>query len=177
MHCNTSVYTVVPVSILQYQCMHCNTSVCTAIPVSTLQYQCLHGSTSFYTAIPVYALQYQCLHCNTSLYTAIPVTKKRLRSFLYSAVSSLLDRSKRFTLFASLADLFILTPIPLLREAFLPGSNYVPRLNHSHFHHCLISVFSQVLIYTAESAVSTLQYQCLHCNASVYTAIPVSTLQ
>ena len=38
--------------------------------------------------------------------------------FLYSAVSSPLDRSKRFTLLPPLADLFIPTPTRLLREAF-----------------------------------------------------------
>ena len=37
----------------------------------------------------------------------------------------------------SLTDLFIPTPNRLLREAFQPGSNYAPRLNHSHFHHTL----------------------------------------
>ena len=37
----------------------------------------------------------------------------------------------------SLADLFIPTPTLLLREAFYTGSNYAPRLNHSHVHHCL----------------------------------------
>ena len=37
----------------------------------------------------------------------------------------------------SLTDLFIPTPTRLLREAFQPGSNYAPILNHSHFHHCL----------------------------------------
>ena len=34
----------------------------------------------------------------------------------------------------SLTDLYIPTPT---REAFYPCSNYPPRLNHSHFHHCL----------------------------------------
>ena len=38
--------------------------------------------------------------------------------FLYSAVPSPLDRSKRFTLFSTLADLFIPAPTRLLREAF-----------------------------------------------------------
>ena len=56
--------------------------------------------------------------------------------FLYSAVSSPLDRSKRFTLHA-LADLFIPTPAGLLWEAFYPRSNYARRQNQSHFHHCL----------------------------------------
>ena len=39
------------------------------------------------------------------------------------------------------------------------GSNYAPRINHSHFHHCLLvtSVYSQVLIYTAESTGASME--------------------
>ena len=44
--------------------------------------------------------------------------KKGKGSFLYSAISGLLDRSKSFTLFALPADLFIPTPTRLLWEAF-----------------------------------------------------------
>ena len=44
--------------------------------------------------------------------------KIKKRSFLYSAVSGPLNRSKRFTLFHSLADMIIPTPTRHLREAF-----------------------------------------------------------
>ena len=52
---------------------------------------------------------------NTILSMCISPVRKDM--FLYSAVSSQLDRSKRRTLHP-LADLFIPTPIRLLREAF-----------------------------------------------------------
>ena len=70
---------------------------------------------------------------------------KKSCMFLYSAVSSLLDRIKRFTLHR-LADLFIPKPNQLLSEAFQPCSNYARRL----LTQISAPVYSQVLVYTAE---------------------------
>ena len=72
--------------------------------------------------------------------------------FLYSAVSSPLDRSKRFTLFALPGR-----PVHSDTNSASPGSilamsNYVQRLNT----HISTTVYSQVLIYTDES---TREYQ------------------
>ena len=62
---------------------------------------------------------------------------------LYSAVSSPLDRSKRFTLFLSWQTCSFRHQ--LLLEAFEPGINYAQRL----FNHSRTTVYRQVLIYTA----------------------------
>ena len=68
--------------------------------------------------------------------------KKVKTCFVYSLVSSPLDRSKHFTLYP-LADLFIPTSTRLLCEAFWPCSNYAQRLIT-----CIsTTVYSQVLIY------------------------------
>ena len=64
---------------------------------------------------------------------------------LYSTVSSLFDRSNGFTRHP-LADLFIPVSNRLLWEAFYPRSNYGRRL----FTHISTTIYSQVLIYTAE---------------------------
>ena len=48
----------------------------------------------------------------------VHLQKKVTGMFLYSAVSSPLDRSKHFTLLPPMADLFIPTPNRLLLEAF-----------------------------------------------------------
>ena len=78
----------------------------------------------------------------------LPDKYRQLRygMFLYSGVSSLLDRSQCFTFHSSLADLFIPTPTWLLWKAYQPRSNYAWRL----FNHVSTTVYSQVLIYTAE---------------------------
>ena len=52
---------------------------------------------------------------------------------------------KALYIFPPLVDLFIPTPTRLLREAFQPGSNYV----RTQVTHISITVYSQVLIYTA----------------------------
>ena len=64
--------------------------------------------------------------------------------FLYSAVSSPLDRSKRFTLHPRQTCSF---RHQLLWEAFQPRSNYARRLVYTHIS---TSNYSQILIYTAE---------------------------
>ena len=57
--------------------------------------------------------------------------------FLYSAVSSPLDRSKRVTLH-HLADLFIPIPTRLLCMGSILGMQQLRAKNiHSHFHHHL----------------------------------------
>ena len=73
--------------------------------------------------------------------------KKGKSMFLYSAVSSLLDNSKRFTLFALPGR-----PVHSDTNSASPGSilamsNYVQRL----LTHISTTVYSQVLIYTDES--------------------------
>ena len=73
--------------------------------------------------------------------------KKKIM-FLYSAVSSPLERSKRFTLFA-----FPDRPVHSNTNSASPGGILARQqlratTNHSHVHHCLDS---QVLIFTAES--------------------------
>ena len=65
--------------------------------------------------------------------------------FLYRAVSSPLDRSKRFTLHP-LADVFIPTSTRLLLEAFSHAAITVQRV----FIHIFTTVYSQILIYSAE---------------------------
>ena len=70
-------------------------------------------------------------------------------AFLYSAVSSHWDCSKRFTLHP-LADMFIPTPFGFIWEAFSHAALIARRL----FVHISISVCSQVLIYTAERTVT-----------------------
>ena len=64
--------------------------------------------------------------------------------FSYSAVSSPLDRSERFTLH-SLADLFIPTPNPFLWEAFSHAA-----ITGEDYSLTFPSPSNQVLIYTAE---------------------------
>ena len=64
--------------------------------------------------------------------------------FLYSAVSSTLDRSNHFTLHP-MADLFMPAPTRLLWEALSHASIRANTI-HSHFHR---SLYCQVLIYTA----------------------------
>ena len=79
--------------------------------------------------------------------------RKKKDMFLYSAVSSPLDRSKLFTLFLPLTDLFIPTQTRLLQEAFKPCSNYAHRLNT----HISTTVYSQVPIYTVKSTGASME--------------------
>ena len=72
--------------------------------------------------------------------------------FLYSVVSSPLDRSKSFTRHL-MADLFIPAPTWLLWKAFQPCSNYTRR----PFAHISTTVYSQVVIYTAESIGTSME--------------------
>ena len=73
------------------------------------------------------------LHCDI-----VHITKKKGKGmFLYSAVSSPLDRSKRFTLFAH-PD----RPVHSDTNSASPGSILATQqlratTKHSHFHHCL----------------------------------------
>ena len=67
---------------------------------------------------------------NTSGWRRINYNKK-VKVCFYIAVSSPLDRSKRFTLHP-MTDLFVPTPTRYLWEAF--AAIYCPKPIHSHFH-------------------------------------------
>ena len=86
-------------------------------------------------------------HASKELAGSSSKSKKREKvTFLYSAVSRPLDRSKHFTLH-SLADLFIPTPTRLLREAFSHAP--ITCKDHSLTFPFSTTVYSQLLIYTS----------------------------
>ena len=78
------------------------------------------------------------------------ITNEDKGTFLHSAVSSNWDCSKHFTLHP-LADLFFRTPTRLLWEPFSYAAITAQRL----FVHISTSVYSQVLIHTAERTGAT----------------------
>ena len=67
----------------------------------------------------------------------LSICQRNKKFVLHSVVSSLLDRSKRFT------DLFIATPTRLLRKAYSHAAITARRL----FNHMSTAVYRQVLIY------------------------------
>ena len=83
---------------------------------------------------------------------ALPVTAnkrqpiQRFKRFLYRRYPVSWTAQTTLHFLPSLADLFIPTPTRLLWEAFWPCSNYARRL----FTHIFTTVYTQVLIYTAE---------------------------
>ena len=91
-----------------------------------------------------------CIPWNTFVVSKHKATLKKVY-FLYSPVSSPLDRSKRFTL--SSPGRLVNSDTNSASPGSIPVSPHQLHANtiHSHFPCCLYGIYSQVLIYTAES--------------------------